>query len=330
MEDNYMKWQKISVEIPNDFDEEIISDVLMKVGAQGTEIIDNDDSSIQFEGEFGKYGEVYDKKPKLLFVTVNAYFSEDDFKPEFVENLKAEIDDLNNYGFDTSKINIKQTQMDDADWENNWKQYYHPVHLSRYLTVVPNWVDYQPKHEDEKLIVMDPGKSFGTGTHATTYTCMQALELILGDADSLYDVGTGSGILSIQARKLGVKDITAFDLDPEAVEAARENLKLNDDCTDIKVFENSLLDGVDGKVDVIVANILADIIMQFIPDIESHLNSDGFVVLSGIINEKEQMITDKLKELGFGVLEVFHLQGWSTMIVKRIKDIEAQDGAILR
>lgn len=319
-----MKWTKISVEIPNDFDEEIISDVLMRVGAQGTEIIDNDESSINPE-----YGEIFEGKPTLPFVTINAYFDEDNFDSKIVTDLTEEINNLNNFGFDVTNISVRTSNLDDADWENNWKQYYHPIHISRYLTVVPQWVNYETKN-NETTIVMDPGKSFGTGTHPTTFTCMQALELILGDAKSMYDVGTGSGILSIQARKLGVEDITAFDLDPEAVDAARENLKLNSDCEDIQVYENSLLDGVDGKVDVIVANILANIILNFVPEIDSHLNPDGFVVLSGIINEKEEQITKAMNQHGFGAIEVFHLKGWSTLICKREKDIEEQNGAILR
>ncbi|WP_125768097.1 50S ribosomal protein L11 methyltransferase [Companilactobacillus furfuricola] len=321
-----MKWIKISVEAPNDFNEEIISDVLMKVGASGTEIIDNNTPSAD---EPGKYGEIYPEHQQLEQVTINAYFSEDDFSQEIVSNLKKEIAKLSDFGFDVSQVAVKTSTLDDADWENNWKEYYHPIHISRYLTVVPQWVDYQTQN-NEQTIIMDPGKSFGTGTHPTTFTCMQALEMILGDAESLYDVGTGSGILSIQARKLGVKDITAFDLDPEAVAAAKMNLQLNNDCKDIPVYENSLLDGVDGKVDVIVANILANIIMDFIPDIESHLNPNGFVILSGIINEKEAQITGSMKEHGFDVIEAFHLKGWSTLICKRKKDIEEQNGAILR
>lgn len=320
-----MKWTKVSVEIPNDFDEEIISDVLMKVGASGTEIIDNE----EHDEQIGKYGEIYPEQKKLSFVTINAYFSEDDFSEKIITDLKTEIKDLSNFGFDVSQIKVETSQLDDADWENNWKQYYHPIHISRYLTVVPQWVNYQSQN-NEQTIIMDPGKSFGTGTHPTTFSCMQALELILGDAKSLYDVGTGSGILSIQARKLGVKNITAFDLDPEAVEAAKQNLQLNDDCLDIPVYQNSLLEGVEGKVDVIVANILANIIMDFIPDIEGHLNDNGFVILSGIINEKEQQITDSMADHGFEVIEAFHLKGWSTLICKRKKDVEAQHGAILR
>lgn len=305
-----MIWKKITVEIPNDFDPEIVSDIFMRVGAQGTEMVDDENKSVKTK--------------------INSYFDENNYKESILNDLKTQINKLPDFGFDVTGVNVSTSEIDDNSWENEWKKYYHPVKISRYLTVVPNWVDYQPKHKDEHLIVMDPGKSFGTGTHPTTYSCMQALELILGDAESLYDVGTGSGILSIQARQLGVKDIQAFDLAPEAVEAARENIKLNPGCEDIEVFENSLLDGVDGKVDVIVANILADVIVQFIPQIESHLNKDGFVILSGIINEKEASITEKMEGIGFKVLEVFHLKGWSTLICRRKEDIEAEDGAILR
>lgn len=305
-----MIWKKISVTIPNDFDQEIISDLFMKIGANGTELVDDENKDAPTK--------------------INSYFDENSYKTELKDNLVSEINKLTDFGFDVSNVEVSESEVDDSSWVNEWKQYYHPVHISRYLTVVPNWVDYQPKFKDEHLIVMDPGKSFGTGTHPTTYSCMQALELILGDAESLYDVGTGSGILSIQARQLGVKDIKAFDLDPEAVEAAKLNLQLNEGCQDIEVYENSLLSGVDGKVDVIVANILADVIMEFIPDINGHLNDNGFVVLSGIINEKEALITSEMKKYGFTVLEAFHLKGWSTLICKRIKDAELQDGAILR
>lgn len=305
-----MLWKKISVAIPKGFDQEIISDIFMRVGANGTEMVDDDKTDVKTK--------------------INSYFDENNYRDEILKNLQQEIKRLPEFGFDVTGVEISVSELDDSSWENEWKQYYHPVKISRYLTVVPNWVDYQPQYPDEHLIVMDPGKSFGTGTHPTTYSCMQALELILGDAHSLYDVGTGSGILSIQARLLGVKDIKAYDLDPEAVRAAKENIQLNPGCEDIEVYQNSLLDGVNGKVDVIVANMLADVIEQFIPDLDSHLNQNGFVILSGIINEKEALITQQMEDQGFIVLEAFHLKGWSTMICRRKEEFEAEDGAILR
>ncbi|GEO57040.1 50S ribosomal protein L11 methyltransferase [Companilactobacillus bobalius] len=305
-----MIWKKVTVAIPNDFDPEIISEVFMRVGANGTEMVDDENKDVKTK--------------------INSYFDEDTYDEKIVNELQQQINKLTQFGFNINGVEVSVSELDDSSWQNEWEKYYHPVKISRYLTVVPNWVDYQPKHADEHIIVMDPGKSFGTGTHPTTYSCMQALELILGDAKSLYDVGTGSGILSIQARQLGVKDIQAFDLDPVAVKAAKENIQLNPGCEDIEVFENSLLDGVDGKVDVIVANMLADVILQFIPQIDSHLNDNGFVILSGIINEKEALITEKMAERGFVVLEVFHLKGWSTLICRRKEEFEAEDGAILR
>ena len=305
-----MLWKKITVAVPNDFDQEIISDIFMRVGAQGTELVDDENDNVKTK--------------------INSYFDENNYDEKILNDLKQQLKALPKFGFDITGVGVSVSEMDDSSWENEWKQYYHPVKISRYLTVVPNWVDYQPKYADEHIIVMDPGKSFGTGTHPTTYSCMQALELILGDAESMYDVGTGSGILSIQARQLGVKDIKAYDLDPEAVRAAKENIQLNPGCEDIEVFENSLLDGVEGKVDVIVANILQDIIQQFIPDIDRHLNKNGFVVLSGIINEKEALITEKMAGIGFVVLEAFHSKGWSTLICRRKEEYEAEDGAILR
>ncbi|MQS76083.1 50S ribosomal protein L11 methyltransferase [Companilactobacillus halodurans] len=305
-----MIWKKITVAIPNDFDPEIISDVFMRVGANGTEMVDDEDKSVKTK--------------------INSYFDEKNYNTKILTELEAQINKLTDFGFDITGVEVSVSDLDDKSWENEWKQYYHPVQISRYLTVVPNWVDYQPKNPGERIITMDPGKSFGTGTHSTTFSCMQALEMILGQSKSLYDVGTGSGILSIQARQLGVSDIKAFDLDKEAVRAAKENIQLNPGCEDIEVYENSLLDGVNGKVDVIVANILADVILQFVPQIDEHLNKNGFVILSGIINEKEALITDKMTEIGFIVVEVLHLKGWSTLICRRKEEYEAEDGAILR
>ena len=154
-----MIWKKITVAIPNDFDPEIISDVFMRVGANGTEMVDDEDQTVKTK--------------------INSYFDENNYNEAILTNLKTQIKKLPEFGFDIAGVEVSVSELDDSSWENEWKQYYHPVKISRYLTVVPNWVDYQPSHPDEHIIVMDPGKSFGTGTHPTTYSCMQALELIL-------------------------------------------------------------------------------------------------------------------------------------------------------
>lgn len=300
-----MNWTKLEIKLNKPELEEIANTVLLNNGAQGIELDDTNGTN------------------------VITYFEDENIDLGLLETIKNDILKYNDYGFNikSSDFEVNSSLINDS-WKYEWQKYYHPTRISRYLIVAPEWEKDIPVRPDENLVIMNPGESFGTGTHATTFTCLQALEMIITNQKSMFDVGTGSGILSIAARKMGVTNIEAFDIDPVSIEATRYNFSLNEDSSDIVAKENSLLDGISKKADIIVANILAEILKDFIPNMEQNLNDDGTIILSGIINEVEADIIDRLAKEKFVVVSIIRKDGWSTIITKRQKDVENADATV--
>jgi ribosomal protein L11 methyltransferase len=203
------------------------------------------------------------------------------------------------------------------DWADSWKQYFLPTRISHDLTIVPSWTDYTPTSAVEKIIRLDPGMAFGTGTHPTTKLSLFALEQTLRGGETLLDVGTGSGVLSIAANLLGAREIHAFDLDEVAVKVAEENIQLNPDMTNITVQAGDLLKNVTIQADLIVANILADILMNVIDDAYHLLNDGGFLIMSGIIDSKAAMILDKSHQAGFALITRLQQGEWHCVILQK-------------
>ncbi len=177
---------------------------------------------------------------------------------------------LPSYDIEIGTGNMTVNEVNEEDWATAWKKYYHPVQISDTFTIVPTWEEYTPASPDEKIIELDPGMAFGTGTHPTTTMCIRALEKTVQPGDTVIDVGTGSGVLSIAAAKLGASSVQAYDLDPVAVESAEMNVRLNKTDDIVSVGQNSLLEGIEGPVDLIVANLLAEIILLF-PEMQREL-----------------------------------------------------------
>ena len=206
--------------------------------------------------------------------------------------------------------------MNEDDWAESWKQYYKPVPLGR-ITIVPAWEDYTAK-EGEIIVRMDPGMAFGTGTHETTRLVIRLMQDELRGGERLLDVGTGSGILSICASKLGAGSCNAYDIDPVAVKVARDNV-LSDGCTNITVGVSDLLRGVDlseGKYDFCVANIVADIIIRMLPDVKDYLKAGSPLILSGIINERADEVRESVIKNGFTVEKEIKENDWVGMLVR--------------
>jgi ribosomal protein L11 methyltransferase len=212
---------------------------------------------------------------------------------------------------------VEVSEVEESDWATAWKKYYHPVRVTRYLTIVPSWEKYEAQHEDEKIITLDPGMAFGTGTHPTTNLTLQALETVLRGGETVLDVGTGSGVLSIASSLYGAKDIYAYDLDEVAVRSAQENVDLNANTENIHVAANDLLVGVEQEADVIVANILADIIVLMIEDAWRLLKPDGTFIVSGIIEDKKDMVLEEMYTQGFEVDRIFQQKDWFAIILKK-------------
>ena len=207
--------------------------------------------------------------------------------------------------------------MREEDWSESWKQYYKPIKLGR-VTIVPAWEDYAAA-EGEVIIKMDPGMAFGTGTHETTRLVMRIMQDEIKGGERVLDVGTGSGILSICASKLGAESCNAYDIDPVAVKVAEENA-LRDGCTNITVGVSDLLRGVDmskGKYDFCVANIVSDIIIRMMPDIGGCLKDGAPLILSGIIDPRADEVRASVAQHGFTIIREEKENDWVSILAKK-------------
>ena len=312
-----MKWSEISIHTTNEAVEPI-SNILHEAGASGVVIEDRTDL---FKEREDRFGEIYqlnpDDYPEEGVVLMKAYLPVNSFLAETVDEIKEAINNLAEYDIDLGLNSVSLNEVHEEEWASAWKKYYHPVKISGRFTIVPTWEDYEPVSSDELIIELDPGMAFGTGTHPTTVMCIQALEKTVKENDEVVDVGTGSGVLSIAAALLGASHVTALDLDEVAVESAKQNVELNKVDNLVDVSQNNLLDGVKGKKDVVVANILAEIIMSFTDDVASAVKPGGYFISSGIISQKKEDVKQALIASGFEIEETIMMEDWVAFIAKK-------------
>ena len=248
-----------------------------------------------------------------------AYFDEERDRDEVVKAFEDKLKELAGYGLRTGEGTISTSYIADQDWNTVWQKYYHVINLSRHLAIVPEWESYKPAFPDQQIITMDPGLAFGTGNHQTTQLAMLGIERAMVKPLSVVDVGTGSGILAIAAHKLGAKSVLGTDISDESMTAAKENAGLND-FADLKLQKTSLLADVDGKFDLIVANILAEILLDLIPQLDIHLNEDGQVIFSGIDYLQLPKIEQALSENGFKIDMKMRAGRWIGLCISRKED----------
>ena len=249
-------------------------------------------------------------------LAITAYFPKNAYsqkRQEMVTNRFSEFFS----GREDVIYNISFYDLADEDYIDNWKKYVFTTRISERFVVKPTWREYE-KEEGDLVIDLDPGRAFGTGTHPTTYLCIRLMEKYIKEGQKVIDVGTGSGILMVAAEKLGAKEIWGVDIDPDAVEVAQENLDLNGVSRDkTKVLVGNLLNVVENKkFEVVVANILADVILLLLKDISKVIEKDGTLILSGIINDKKNLIIEECKKIGLTIVEVIEDKEWVAMTVK--------------
>ena len=282
---------------------DIVSELLMNAGATGTSIEDRTDvlNAQKPEGMWDMLDEhILDAMPED--VLVKAYFEEGASTPETLAFVRARLSELSHMdlGFDLGSLEFTRETVHEQDWAENWKRYYKPFRAGERIVVKPSWEPYEPFPED-LVIEMDPGMAFGTGTHETTYMCLQMLERYVRPGSACIDVGTGTGILAIAAAKLGAQDVLAIDLDEQAVAVAKENIRKNGMEQVVHAQAGDLLKDSVGKADVIVANIIADVICALCGPAKSHICPGGAFICSGIIREREEDVLRALRQAGYAV-----------------------------
>lgn len=251
---------------------------------------------------------------KGKFALVKGYFSDEDNIDEIVTYVKEKVQEIRDLGIDVGEGKVESEVMYEEDWANNWKKYYKPTRIGDRIVVKPIWEEYEPK-ENDLVLELDPGMAFGTGEHETTRMCIQALEKLIEKDSIVFDVGCGSGILAIAAAKLGAKKAIGVDLDPVAVESAIENVKFNN-LDNIEILEGNLIDVIDGKADIVVANIIAEVICILTQDVSRVIKQGGYFVTSGIIHDRVDMVVEKLNECGFEVEKINKDGEWNCIIAR--------------
>ncbi|WP_342414930.1 50S ribosomal protein L11 methyltransferase [Paenibacillus sp. FSL R10-2782] len=320
-----MLWHEITIHTTEEA-VEMISNFLHEAGAGGV--------SIEESGSLNKprdtsYGQWYDRPLNDIpegQATIKGYFAEEIEMDVIRSQIEPRVEELRTFDIDPGEVRYELKTVNEDDWANAWKQYFKPLRVSDRLTIKPTWEAYDPASEDEKIIELDPGMAFGTGTHPTTSLCLRALESVIKGGEEVIDVGTGSGILAIGAVQLGAKHVLALDLDPVAVSSARENTHLNGLEDRITIKESDLLSvlnasdptlGIQLPVKLVVANILAEIILLFIDDVYKALEPGGIYIASGIWKNKEEVVENALKAAGFDIAETCRDEDWLAFVARK-------------
>ncbi|WP_202080697.1 50S ribosomal protein L11 methyltransferase [Caldalkalibacillus salinus] len=313
-----MKWSEISIHTTQEAIEPV-ANILHEAGASGV-VIEDPEVLGRDLTQNNDFGELYQLNPEDYpkeGVIVKGYLPMNSFLGETVEEIKTELNNLLLHNINLGLGTVSLAEVYEEDWAHAWKKYYKPSQITDRVTISPSWEDYSPLSDDEIVIELDPGMAFGTGTHPTTVLCIQAIEKILQPGDEVIDVGCGSGVLSIAAAKLGAKKGLALDLDDVAVKVTRDNVKVNGVSDIIEVKQNNLLDHIDQQANLVVANILAEVILRFVPDAYRVVQPGGHFITSGIIAHKQEEVKKAMISQGFNIVETLHINEWVAFIAKK-------------
>ena len=319
-----MKWIKVRIETTTEATD-MLSYVLNEKGVEGIEVEDKIPLSEEDKKEM--FIDILPTLPPDDGVAfVSCYVDEDMDIEELQTYIKQELESMSAYmNVGTGKITIGETE--DKDWINNWKAFFHPFRLEDNIIIQPTWTETYDAKEGDIIIHIDPGTAFGTGSHETTRLCIAGLKkYIKKDGSSeVLDAGCGSGILSIIAMKLGAKRVYGIDIDKLAVQASIENLELNQipeesyeivkgDVIGDREFAKDVAKA--GTYDIVVANILADVIIPLSDVVRAFMKKDAVFITSGIIDSKEEEVTEALIRNGFEIVEVLHMGEWVSIVAK--------------
>ena len=308
-----MQWAEVSIDTSHEA-MELVSEILQELGAGGVVIEDPALLNEYIRSGLWDYTDLKESDETEV-VTVKAYWAMDDALEGKLQNLAARLAALTANGVDKGAGTVSWRAVADEDWSETWKEFFHTEKIGERTVIKPTWEDYEAKAE-EIVVELDPGAAFGTGQHTTTALCIRALETLVKPGMTVFDVGTGSGVLSIVAAKLGAGRVEAVDFDPVAVRIAAENVRQNGVANVVRTGQSALMKSVEGKADLIIANIIADIIVRLFGEVKESLAAGALMLLSGIIEDRLHDVTKAAARHGFHVERIEEEKGWAAVIVR--------------
>ena len=318
-----MKWTRIQIKTITDVEDIIISD-LYDIGLEGAQIEDKIPLSAWEKEQM--FVDIPPQSREDDGVAYLSFFVEENSNiniEEIIEKVKKQLDNIKKY-CDIGAGSITVDETEDIDWINNWKKYFHQFYIDD-LLVIPSWEKVKEEDRDKMIFHIDPGTAFGTGKHETTQLCIRQLKKYIRSDTKMLDVGTGSGILAILSLMFGAKSAVGTDLDPCAINAVKENMESNhiDQDKFTLMIGNIITDKeIQDKIgygcyDIVVANILAEVLVPLTPVIVNQMKEGAVYITSGIIDDKEQLVVDTIKNEGLTLLEVTHQGEWVSVTARK-------------
>lgn len=317
-----MRWNKYTLTTTTEA-EDLISSMMMEVGIEGIEIEDKIPLSEKDKSQM--FVDILPEGPADDGVAyISFYLEPEQDNAAILAAVEEGLDEIRSWGVDVGAGTIEASQTEDKDWINNWKEYFHQFYVDDIL-IKPSWEDVRPEDREKLLIQIDPGTAFGTGMHETTQLCIRQIRKYVTPETVMLDVGTGSGILSIAAIKLGAKYALGTDLDPCAISATKENMEVNGIGEDqFSVMIGNIIDDEDvqraagyEKYDIVAANILAEVLVPLTPVIVNQMKKGGIYITSGIIDDKEETVVNAVRAAGLEVLEVTYQGEWVSVTARK-------------
>ena len=316
-----MKWNKFRLKTTTAA-EDIVSSILSDLGIEGVEIEDKVPLT-QKEKEQMFVDILPETIPDDGTAFINFYLEEGEDKDAVLAKVLEELAGMREF-VDLGPCTIEESQTEDVDWDNNWKQYFHQFYVDDIL-IIPSWEQVKPEDEGKMIIHIDPGTAFGTGMHETTQLCIRQIKKYVTDTTRILDVGCGSGILGMLALKFGAAYAVGTDLDPCAIDATHENMKENG--VPKEQYEVMIGNIIDDKAiqdqvgyacyDIVAANILADVLVMLTPVIVSQLKPGGIYITSGIIDDKEEVVKQAVADAGLELLDVTYQGEWVCVTARK-------------
>ena len=316
-----MKWKSFRLKTTTQA-EDIVSSMLADLGIEGVQI--EDKIPLTAADKEQMFVDILPETEADDGIAYLSFYLEEDADTESIlKNVRQELEEMSEF-MDLGECSIEESETEDVDWVNNWKQYFHQFYVDDIL-IIPSWEDVKPEDKDKMVIHIDPGTAFGTGMHETTQLCIRQIRKHVTPDTEILDVGCGSGILGMLALKFGAKHSVGTDLDPCAIDATYENMELNGISKEqYEVMIGNIIDdkAVQDKVgyecyDIVVANILADVLVALTPVIVNQLKKGGIYITSGIIDDKEETVVEAAKKAGLEVLEVTYQGEWVSVTARK-------------